>query len=157
MKKWLFFGVVVSMILALAGCGFNVEQAKKDSRKQLKSFFEAYKNDEEIGKVKGSKEINSLIDQKFSEYMTSSYLEKVHYNVEEKDGISNGVAELFFFLYDGEDLTFQNKYKVTLDKVNEKKQSVTYYLHGETGITPSAGVKVTMVQEDNKWKIDSAE
>lgn len=160
MKKFLFVvSFILTMTFILTGCGFNQDQAKKDSRAQLDKFLSSYKNGEKIGKANNSDQLNSLIDKKFKKYFTTDYLEKTHNINDEKDA-DMLETELFYLTSSTklgtDEVYFFNDFFIEYSGVNKEKQTVTYKL---TPKKPTPAVitpfHVVFKQENGKWKIDN--
>ncbi|AND86341.1 hypothetical protein GTH52_15275 (plasmid) [Clostridium tyrobutyricum] len=158
-SKFICMGLILTLIIAFTGCGFNEDKAKTDSKQQLESFLKLYKNQQVIVKATDTGDMNKekvkeFVNKKFKDYFTNDFINDTNNQIE-TGSLTNGKT---FYIFEDSPIAnvlFTNKYSIDSPKVNKDNKTVEYKLKGNDGFAEYA-VDVIMKQEDGKWKIDKA-
>lgn len=156
-NKVICFGLMVILSITLAGCGFNENKAKADSRQQLESFLKLYNNKQVIVKGNGDsidkEKVKKYINNNFENYFTKDFINNTDNQIETgslQDGKTFYIRE-----YNSSSVIYRNNYLIDSPVVNKNDKTVEYKLKGNDGFAEYA-VDIIMKQEDGKWKIDKA-
>lgn len=148
----------VAFLLTACG-GFEPETALNESRDQLTAFFTSYEDDEVVADYT-QESVTAFLEGDISDYFSDNFKEEIPGLVEKipfKEMHLNPFPDSLDFLGELENKVRWVEYKINNYEIDQDNKRVFFFVESkEFGINASS-LKITMVQEDNKWKILSVE
>ncbi|APZ49540.1 hypothetical protein BW721_07570 [Jeotgalibaca sp. PTS2502] len=158
--KRLGIGVLTGITLLLTACGsFEPETALNESRDQLNAFFTSYEDDEVVADYT-HESLTAFLEGDISQYFSENFKEEIPGLVEKipfEEMHLNPFPDSLDFLGELENKVRWVEYEINNYEIDQDNERVVFFVESkEFGINASS-LKITMIQEDNNWKILSVD
>lgn len=157
MKKWRIT-IMTGMTFMLTACGgFNPETALNDSREQLNAFFTSHE-DKEIVADYTQESVTAFFEGDISDYFSENFKEEIPALVEQipfEETTLDPIPNKLDFLDDSSNQILWTKYVINDYEIDSDNKQVIFDVGSEEYGMHSNDLKITMRQEDGKWKIFS--
>lgn len=161
MKKSKYM-IMFTVVIFLAACGFDPEEAKEESSVALNETLNSYEQGEELFSFNEDniqQEVLDFTNEEMAGHFTESFIEEVRAASSEIDDKVRPFEDnrLFFLSHHNEgdgDYAQFSQYEIMTDRepeVNEESEIVRFPVS-----TESLGglMVIEMAQEDDEWKVD---
>ena len=152
--------LLTGMAFLLTACGgFEPETALNESREQLTAFFTSYEDDEVVADYT-QESVTAFLEGDISNYFSENFKNELPGLVEQipfEETHLNPFPDSLDFLGELENKVRWVEYKINNYEIDKDSEMVVFFIESkEFGINASS-LKITMIQEDNNWKILSVD
>lgn len=150
--------LLAGMAFLLTACGgFEPETALNESREQLTAFFTSYEDDEVVADYT-QESVTAFLGGDISDYFSDNFKEEIPGLVEQipfEETTLDPIPNKLDFLDDSSNQILWTKYVINDYEIDSDNKQVIFDVGSEEYGMHSNDLKITMRQEDGKWKIFS--
>lgn len=152
---FILLAITSTIFIAFVGCGgFNEDNAKKESKVELDSFFKVAENGKFISEGSEIVKVREFVDKNCNKYFTTDFIKETKNSLSTISYANN----VFYLAGESRKVSFFNDYKISSTIVDKANETVSYELEtSDVGVAPVLTISIQMKKENGKWKINKAE